>query len=98
MCYYRPPTSHIFHTFGKILEKVIIGIWQGSRRVRKLSFEDKIHGAFKAYNVAHKILYQDQLLFLAFWLRKWHFFFYNYTPKNSRKWQKKGDKKLKNDL
>ena len=75
MCYYRPPTSHIFHTFGKILEKVIIGIWQGPRRVRKLLFEDKIHGAFKAYNVAHKILYQDQLLFLAFWLRKWHFFF-----------------------
>ena len=63
-----------------------------------MSFEDKIHGTLKAYIVAHKILYQNQSLFLAFWLRKWHFF-YNYTPKNSRKWQKKkGDKKLKNDL
>ena len=81
MCYYRPPTSHIFHTFGKILGKVIIGIWQGSRRVRKLSFEDKIHGAFKAYNVAHKILHQDQSLFLAFWLRKWRIFLQLYTKK-----------------
>ena len=81
MCYYRPPTSHIFHTFGKILGKVIIGIWQGSRRVRKLSFEDKIHGTFEAYIVAHKILYQDQSLFLAFWLRKWHIFLQLYTKK-----------------
>ena len=51
-------------TYGKV---------QG-RGEKTVSFEEKIHGAFKACIVAHKILYQNQSLFLAFWLRKWHVF------------------------
>ena len=68
------------------------------RSEKTVSFKDKIHGTLKAYIVAHKILYQNQSLFLAFWLRKWHFFtiIHQKIAENGKK--KKGDKKLKNDL